>query len=72
VDRYLRVRSKHETGWRPELWLGAGSRGPLDRSGIYRLVVRRGEDCGVRLHPRTGSGIISVIPGWSGAARRAA
>ena len=51
VDRYLRVRSKHELEWRPELWLGAGSRGPLDRSGIYQLVVRRGEECGVRLHP---------------------
>jgi integrase/recombinase XerD len=51
VDRYLRVRSGHELAYRPELWLGAGSRGPLDRSGIYQLVVRRGEECGVRLHP---------------------
>jgi site-specific recombinase XerD len=51
IDRYLRVRSKHELAWRPELWLGTGSRGPLDRGGIYQLVVRRGEECGVRLHP---------------------
>jgi site-specific recombinase XerD len=40
VDRYLRVRSRHELAYRPELWLGAGRRGPLDRSsGIYPLVV---------------------------------
>ena len=51
LDRYLRVRSRHELAYRPALWLGAGSRGPLDRSGIYQLVVRRGEECGVRLYP---------------------
>jgi Phage integrase family len=51
LDRYLRVRSGHELAYRPELWLGAGSRCPLDRSGIYQLVVRRGQECGVRLHP---------------------
>jgi integrase/recombinase XerD len=37
--------------WRPELWLGEGARGPLDRSGIYQLLVRRGEECGVLLYP---------------------
>jgi integrase/recombinase XerD len=42
LDRYLRARSRHELAWRPELWLGAGNRGPLDRSGIYQVVVRRG------------------------------
>jgi len=51
LDRYLRARSKHELAWRPELWLGEGSRGPLDRSWIYQLVVRRGEECGVLLYP---------------------
>ena len=51
VDRYLWARSRHELADRPELWLGAGNRGPLDRSGIYQLVVRRGEECGVRLYP---------------------
>jgi integrase len=51
LDRYLRVRSKHELAYRPELWLGVNNRGPLDRSGIYQLVVRRDEECGVRLHP---------------------
>ena len=51
LDRYLRVRSRHELAYRAELWLGAGNRGPLDRSGIYQLVVRRGQECGVRLYP---------------------
>jgi integrase len=51
ADRYLRVRSGHELAYRPELWLGAGRRGPLDRSGIYQLVVRRGQECGVTLYP---------------------
>src|SRR5271165_2390173 len=51
LDRYLRVRSRHELAYRPGLWLGAGNRGPLDRSGIYQLVVRRGERCGVPLYP---------------------
>jgi site-specific recombinase XerD len=51
VDRYLRVRARHELAYRPELWLGVGNRGPLDRGGIYQLVVRRGVECGVRLYP---------------------
>jgi site-specific recombinase XerD len=51
LDRYLRARSGHELAHRPELWLGEGARGPLDRSGIYQLVVRRGEECGVLLYP---------------------
>jgi integrase/recombinase XerD len=51
LDRYLRARARHELAYRPELWLRAGGRGPLDRSGIYRLVVRRGRECGVRLYP---------------------
>jgi len=51
LDRYLRARSRHPLAWRPELWLGAGTRGPLDRTGIYQLVVRRGQECGVLLYP---------------------
>lgn len=51
LDRYLRARSGHGLGHRPELWLGEGARGPLDRSGICRLVVRRGAECGVLLYP---------------------
>jgi integrase/recombinase XerD len=51
LDRYLRIRSRHQLAWRPELWLGEGTRGPLDRSGVYQLVVRRGQECGVLLYP---------------------
>jgi integrase/recombinase XerD len=51
LDRYLRARSGHELAWRPELWLGEGTRGPLDRSGIYQIVVWLGEECGVLLYP---------------------
>ena len=70
LDRYLRARSGHELAWRPELWLGEGARGPLDRSGIYQLVVRRGQECGVLLYPH-GSGITSARRGWTAAAPRA-
>jgi integrase len=51
LDRYLRARSGHELAYRPELWLREGTRGPLDRSGIYQIVVRCGEECGVLLYP---------------------
>jgi integrase len=46
LDRYLRVRAGHELAYRSELWLGVNGLGPLARSGIYQLVVRRGR--GVR------------------------
>ena len=51
VDRYLRTRAKHPQAGRPELWLGAGGRGPLTPAGIYQLVARRGEQAGVRGAP---------------------
>src|SRR5208282_4952245 len=39
LDRYLRARSRHEQAHRPQLWLGAGDRGPLTATGIYQIVV---------------------------------
>ena len=51
LDRYLRARSRHELAYRSQLWLGVNNRGPLNRTGIYQVVVRRGEEVGVRLHP---------------------
>ena len=46
LDRYLRVRARHEQAWRPQLWLGTNNRGPLTPSSIYhhppRLPGRRG------------------------------
>ena len=52
LDRYLRARAKHPQAGRPELWLGAGGRGPLTSAGIYQLVARRGEQAGVAVHPQ--------------------
>jgi integrase/recombinase XerD len=51
LDRYLRVRARHPLAYLPQLWLGAGNHGPLGRSGIYQVVVRRGRECGVKVHP---------------------
>jgi integrase/recombinase XerD len=70
VDRYLRARSRHPQAWRPQLWLGAGGRGPLTASGIYQAVTRRAGSAGWRCG-RTGSSITSATPGWSGADRKA-
>jgi integrase len=51
LDRYLRARARHPQAWRPQLWLGAGSCGPLTASGIYQAVTRRGRQCGVPVWP---------------------
>jgi integrase/recombinase XerD len=51
VDRYLRVRTRHEQAHRLGLWLGAGDRGPLTANGIYQMVRRRGEQAGVEVWP---------------------
>jgi integrase len=51
VDRYLRARALHPQAWRPQLWLGTGSRGPLTASGIYQAVARRGRQAGVDVWP---------------------
>jgi integrase/recombinase XerD len=51
LDRYLRARARHKLAYRAQLWLGVNNRGPLSRTGIYQVVVRRGGEVGVRLHP---------------------
>ena len=51
VDRYLRVRARHEQAHRLGLWLGTGGRGPLTSNGIYQMIRRRGEQAGVRVYP---------------------
>jgi integrase/recombinase XerD len=51
VDRYLRVRARHEQSHRLGLWLGTGGRGPLTGNGIYQMVRRRGEQAGVEVFP---------------------
>ena len=51
LDRYLRARSRHAQAWRPQLWLGAGSREPLTAAGIYQMTARRGRQCGMDAYP---------------------
>jgi integrase len=51
LDRYLRARARHAQAWRPQLWLGAGNRGPMTASGIYQVIARRGRQCGVEVFP---------------------
>ena len=51
VDRYLRVRARHEQAYRLGLWLGTGGRAPLTGNGIYQMVKRRGDQAGVRVYP---------------------
>jgi len=51
VDRYIRIRARHGQAHRPQLWLGAGSRGPMTASGIYQMIARRGRECGVDVFP---------------------
>jgi site-specific recombinase XerD len=51
VDRYLRVRVRHEQSYRLGLWLGSGGRGPLTPNGIYQMVKRRGDQAGVQVYP---------------------
>ena len=51
LDRYLRVRARHEQAHRLGLWLGTGGRGPLTGNGIYQMVKRRGEQAGVAVFP---------------------
>jgi integrase/recombinase XerD len=51
IDRYLRVRARHEQASRSWLWLGARNRGPLSDRGIYQMIKRRGTDAGVHVYP---------------------
>jgi integrase/recombinase XerD len=51
LDRYLRGRARHPQAWRPQLWLGMNSRGPLTPTGIYQIIARRGRQCGVTAYP---------------------
>jgi len=51
LDRSLRVRSRHAQPWRPQLWPGAGNRGPVTASGIYQMISRRGRQAGLHAWP---------------------
>lgn len=50
LDRYLRVRSRHENAAAPALWLGV--RGPMTASGIAQMLARRCRQAGLpRINP---------------------
>ena len=51
LDRYIRVRARHAQAYRPQLWLGVNNRGPVTANGIYQMIVRRGRQSGVAVHP---------------------
>lgn len=51
IDRYIRVRSKHTHAQSPRLWLGVNNRPPMTPHGIYQMIDRRGDECGVVVHP---------------------
>jgi integrase len=50
LDRYLRVRARHPSAHRPELWLGHA--GPLSSDGLYQVVRDRAVEAGLgRVYP---------------------
>jgi site-specific recombinase XerD len=51
LDRYLRIRARHEQAHRPQLWLGVNNRGPMTANGIYQMIARRGRQAGVDAWP---------------------
>jgi site-specific recombinase XerD len=51
IDRYLRLRDTHPWAHSTKLWLGVNNRPPMTANGIYQMIVRRGQQCGVVVHP---------------------
>jgi hypothetical protein len=46
------------------------NRDPMTANGIYQMIVRRGEECGVPVNPQS-SGTTSRARGWTTAAAKA-
>jgi integrase/recombinase XerD len=54
IDRYLRVRARHEQAGSPWLWLGLKGHNTarMTDSGIRNMVARRGDEAGIQnVHP---------------------
>jgi site-specific recombinase XerD len=47
LDRYARVRARHQGARSPALWLAVKGRMPLTDAGVAHLVKRRGEQAGI-------------------------
>ena len=39
LDRYLRIRARHEQAHRPQLWLGVHNRGPMARAALLDALT---------------------------------
>jgi site-specific recombinase XerD len=70
IDRYLRVRARHEQASRSWPWLGVHNRGPLSDRGIYEMIGGAARTP-ASTSTRTGSGTISATHGWTAAGRKA-
>ena len=67
--RYIRVRARHAQAYRPQLWLGVNNRGPMTANGIYQMIVRRGHQREVAVHPAPVPSSFQPYlagPGWRG------
>lgn len=50
LDRYLRLRDGHRSGYLPDLWLG--KHGSMTDSGVYQVVIERARQAGLDgVHP---------------------
>jgi integrase/recombinase XerC len=49
LDSYIRSRNRHKDGDQSQPWLGA--RGPLTTSGLRQMLIRRGEEVVIKIHP---------------------
>lgn len=51
IDRYRRVRARHKSAARPQLWLPVRLDGALTPKGVYQIIERRGARLDIKLHP---------------------
>jgi site-specific recombinase XerD len=51
LDRYLRMRSKHQHAYLPGLWLSVRRKMSMTPSGVRQMIERRGMKLGLHIHP---------------------
>ncbi|RAY13845.1 recombinase XerD [Actinomadura craniellae] len=51
IDRYLRMRKQQAYAHSEKLWLGINNRCPMTANGVYQMIKRRGNECGVPVNP---------------------
>jgi integrase/recombinase XerD len=62
IAAYLRVRRYHRLADSPFVWLGLRNGGPLDGTGLYRMLRRRAEQAGYDPGPPASAGCRSRPP----------